>query len=138
MKIVVFGPQRRVGALRGDYVVDLSGACAKLLRERQNEHHPTLLAAALVPSDLAAFIEGGTRSLEQAEAALAYLSDAAYDQLGVAARGIQRAAARAAAKRIAHRLRGWQFRRPSCGHGRDGPAAGRWRDVDRAGRGAHP
>ena len=84
MKIVVFGPQRRVGALRGDYVVDLSGACAKLLREQQNEHHPALLAAALVPSDLTAFIEGGTRSLEQAESALAYLSDTAHDQLGVA------------------------------------------------------
>jgi len=34
MKIVVFGPDRRVGALRGEQVVDLSLACAKLLRER--------------------------------------------------------------------------------------------------------
>jgi hypothetical protein len=76
MKIVVFGPQRRVGVMRGEHIVDLEGACAKLLRERQNERHPTLLAAALVPSDLAAFIEGGARSLEQAEAALAYLSEA--------------------------------------------------------------
>jgi hypothetical protein len=43
----------------------------------------------------------------------------------VGARGIQRTTARAAAERIAHRLRGGQFRRPSYGHGRDGPAAGR-------------
>ena len=53
MKIVVFGPHKRVGALRGELVVDLSLACAKFLKERQNERHPTLLAAALVPSDLA-------------------------------------------------------------------------------------
>ena len=40
MKIVVFGPERRVGALRGDLIVDLSRAYAKLLKERRDERHP--------------------------------------------------------------------------------------------------
>ena len=56
MKIVVYGPHRRVGALRGDLVVDLSLSYAKLLKEQQNEAQATLLASALVPSDLAMFI----------------------------------------------------------------------------------
>ena len=45
-------------------------------------------------------------------------------------KSLQRRGAQRIRRGIAHRLRGWQFRRPSCRHGRDGPAAGRWRDVD--------
>ena len=73
MKIVVFGTDKRVGALRGEEIVDLSLAYAKLLKERQGERQPTLLASALVPNDLAMFIEGGARTLEHAEAALDHL-----------------------------------------------------------------
>jgi hypothetical protein len=73
MKIVVFGAGKCVGALRGDQVIDLSLAYAKFLKERQNERHPTPLAAALVPSELAMFIDGGTRTLEYAAVALDYL-----------------------------------------------------------------
>jgi 2-keto-4-pentenoate hydratase/2-oxohepta-3-ene-1,7-dioic acid hydratase in catechol pathway len=82
MKIVVFGPGKRVGALRGDLIVDLSLACAKRLKERQDERHATALASALAPSDLALFIDGGGRSLEHAEAALDHLFGDSYDQLG--------------------------------------------------------
>ncbi len=82
MKIVVFGPDQRVGALRGELVADLSLAYAKFLKERQNERHATRLAAALVPSDLAMFIEGGTRALEHAETALDHLFGNALDRLG--------------------------------------------------------
>jgi 2-keto-4-pentenoate hydratase/2-oxohepta-3-ene-1,7-dioic acid hydratase in catechol pathway len=82
MKIVVFGPDKRVGALRGELVVDLSLACAKFLKERQNERHPTLLASALVPSDLAMFIDGGPPCLEHAQSALDHLFGDAHDQLG--------------------------------------------------------
>jgi acylpyruvate hydrolase len=83
MKIVVFGPEQRVGVLRGELVVDLSLAYAKLLKERQNERQAVLLAAALVPGDLAAFIEGGKRALDHAQTALEYLFSEAFDQLGV-------------------------------------------------------
>ncbi len=82
MKIVVFGPQRRVGVLRGDVVIDPSLACAKFLQERRNEPHPTQLAAVLVPSDLARFIAAGPRALEHTEAALDHLFDGAHDLFG--------------------------------------------------------
>jgi acylpyruvate hydrolase len=82
VKIVVFGPDHRVGALRGELVADLSLAYAKFLKERQNERQATRLAAALVPSDLAMFIEGGTRALEHAETALDHLFGNALDRLG--------------------------------------------------------
>ena len=85
MKIVVFGPERRVGALREEMVVDLSLAYAKLLKERQDERHPTLLAKVLVPDDLARFIDGGNAALERADAALDHLFGQAHDQR--AARG---------------------------------------------------
>src|SRR5215469_8400143 len=82
MRIVVFGPERRVGALRGELVIDLSLACAKFLKERREERHPTELAAALVPSDLAIFIDAGSRALENAEAAIEHLFGDTHDQLG--------------------------------------------------------
>ncbi|HVA25718.1 MAG TPA: fumarylacetoacetate hydrolase family protein [Chloroflexota bacterium] len=48
MKIVVFGPDRRVGTLVGDTVIDLNGANSQ------------------VPANLHAFIEAGAAGLEQA------------------------------------------------------------------------
>ncbi|HEX3537564.1 MAG TPA: fumarylacetoacetate hydrolase family protein [Stellaceae bacterium] len=80
MKIVVFGPQRRTGALRDGMVVDLCGAYAKYIFEKKGEAHPMQLAEALVPSDLARFIEGGSRTLEETEAALDYLFGHALNQ----------------------------------------------------------
>jgi acylpyruvate hydrolase len=82
MKIVVFGPERRVGALRGEQIIDLSLAYAKYLKERQDERQPTLLAGVMVPGDLARFIEGGARTLELAEAAVDHLFGDVHDQLG--------------------------------------------------------
>jgi 2-keto-4-pentenoate hydratase/2-oxohepta-3-ene-1,7-dioic acid hydratase in catechol pathway len=82
MKIVVFGPGRRTGALRDGNVVDLNYACAKYLRERANEPSPLEMAEALVPSDLARLIEGGPRALENAQKALDYLLGQAQDKLG--------------------------------------------------------
>ena len=82
MKIVVFGPEKRVGALHGEHVVDLSLAFAKFVKERQDVRQPMLLAAAIVPSDLALFIEGGARTLGHAETALEHLFGNVHDQLG--------------------------------------------------------
>jgi len=83
MKIVIFGPEKRVGALHGEHVVDLSLAFTKFVKERQDERQPTLLAAAMVPSDLALFIEGGARTLGHAETAVDHLFGDVHDQLGV-------------------------------------------------------
>ena len=82
MKIVVFGPQQRTGALHDGNVVDLSYACAKYLRERAGEPSPLEMAEALVPSDLARLIEGGPRALENAQKALDYLFGQAQNQDG--------------------------------------------------------
>ena len=136
MKIVVFGPDQRVGALRGELVVDLSLAYAKFLKERQNERHPTRLAAALVPSDLAMFIDGGARTLEHAEAALDHLFGDTHDRLGANGETLVHKAIRgappcAASERLSHCMRRRQFCRPSRGNGSDGAAARCRRHVDR-------
>jgi hypothetical protein len=64
MKIVVFGPFKRTGALHDESVVDLSYAYAKYLHERKDEPNPLEMADVVVPSDLALLIEGGPRALE--------------------------------------------------------------------------
>jgi acylpyruvate hydrolase len=82
MKIVVFGPDKRTGALHEGNVVDLSHACAKYLRERVGEASPREMAEALAPSNLARLIEGGPRALEHAQKALDYLFDQAQNKFG--------------------------------------------------------
>jgi acylpyruvate hydrolase len=82
MKIVVFGPEKRVGILKEETVVDASLACAKYLHERQNERHAQQMAEALVPSDLARFIEGGPRAIETAQKSIDYLFVDVQNQQG--------------------------------------------------------
>lgn len=82
MKIVVYGPSRRTGALRDGNVVDLSHAYAKYLRERTNEPDPAAMAEAVLPSNLARLIEGGRRALDAAEAAFDHLFAQAQDREG--------------------------------------------------------
>lgn len=83
MKIVVFGPDRRVGAVHaGRLIVDLSLAHAKLLRERDGERHALELAAAWVPVDLSRFIERGDAALDAASQSIQYLFERADDKLG--------------------------------------------------------
>ena len=83
LKIVVFGPERRVGAIHDDkLIVDLSSAHAKLLRERDDERHATELAAALVPADLCRFIERGDAALDAASSSIEHLFERAHDRLG--------------------------------------------------------
>jgi len=82
MKIVVFGPVKRTGALHDGSVIDLSLAYAKCLRERTNEPRPLEMAEVVVPSDLARLIEGGSRAFEAARQALDYLLGQAQNQFG--------------------------------------------------------
>ncbi|HTW87396.1 MAG TPA: fumarylacetoacetate hydrolase family protein [Candidatus Binataceae bacterium] len=80
MKIVVFGPEKRTGALRDGAIVDLSYAYARYLRDN-GERHAVTTAAALVPPDLARFIECGPKTIEHAHKALEHL-DRADEQVG--------------------------------------------------------
>lgn len=82
MKIAVFGPERRTGAIHDSTIVDLSYAFAKYLSERGNERHPREMADVLVPSDLGRLIDGGPQALENAKKALDYLFTQAQEKSG--------------------------------------------------------
>src|SRR5260370_1256560 len=80
MKIVVYGPERRTGALRDGMIVDLCGAYAKYAWEKDGDPRAVALAEALVPADLARFIDGGSRPLDSVQKAVEYLIHEAQDQ----------------------------------------------------------
>ena len=63
MKVVVFGPRKRTGALIEGSVVDLSHGYAKYLRERTSEPSPLEMVDVVVPSDLTRLIVGPDASL---------------------------------------------------------------------------
>lgn len=83
MRIVVYGPEKRVGSWEGNEIIDLQQASAKYLGEKQGELRPYDMAAALVPPALRPFIEGGARALDAAQQAVDYLQHEAGDQAGL-------------------------------------------------------
>ncbi len=92
MKLVVYGPNRKLGLVRGEQdldiqlitsqVIDISGAYAKYLADTQNQSQPYEAAAAVVPDELGKFIEAGDRAIEGAEQAVEHLFNRAANQLG--------------------------------------------------------
>ena len=66
MKIVVFGPDRRVGALEAERVIDLNRALASYLREQRGDANAQEHADGRVPSQLEAFIAGGQAAIDDA------------------------------------------------------------------------
>jgi 2-keto-4-pentenoate hydratase/2-oxohepta-3-ene-1,7-dioic acid hydratase in catechol pathway len=83
VKLVVYGPQRRVGALVGDRVVDINRAYAKYLAEKQGEARAAALADATVSANLADLIAGGARAIEGIQQAVDHIGSGADDQKGV-------------------------------------------------------
>src|SRR5829696_8470136 len=79
MRIVVFGPERRVGAWEGDTIVDLNRAFASMLRERGEPGHQQT-ADARVPAGLAAFIAAGEAALDDARRAIEHGAKAGADK----------------------------------------------------------
>jgi 2-keto-4-pentenoate hydratase/2-oxohepta-3-ene-1,7-dioic acid hydratase in catechol pathway len=73
MRIVVYGPRERTGAMHDGRIADLSLAYAKYLAETKNQANAVEIAEALVSPDLLRFIEGGDAALDNAQAALDYL-----------------------------------------------------------------
>jgi len=69
MKIVVFGPERRVGALVGERVIDVNRGMARYLRER-GESNSNEQAALRLPSRLLSLIERGPARLADAQAVI--------------------------------------------------------------------
>ena len=76
MKIVVFGPDQRVGSLEGERVIDLNRACASYLREQRGDANAQEHAEARVPSRLEAFIAGGATAIEDAQRAIDHIAKA--------------------------------------------------------------
>ncbi len=66
MKIVVFGAERRVGALVGEMIIDLNRGSARLLREQGNSDAEAQ-AATRLSARLLTFIEQGATSLCEAQ-----------------------------------------------------------------------
>ena len=79
MKLLTFEVQtaigrfERLGALAHGAIVDLTSAAMSHLAETQDLNAARRTAAALAPPDMIGFLEGGTQSREQAEAALQYV-----------------------------------------------------------------
>ena len=82
MKVVVYGPEQRVGVLRARGVVDANAAFAKYAQEATGEAAPYVLAAAMAPPRLREFIDAGSRAIQSTGEALAYLDERAQDDLG--------------------------------------------------------
>jgi 2-keto-4-pentenoate hydratase/2-oxohepta-3-ene-1,7-dioic acid hydratase in catechol pathway len=116
MKIVVFGPLKRTGALHNGSIFDLSYSYAKYLRERTKEPSPLEMADVVVPSDLARLIEAGPRALDAAQTALDYILDQAQDKLGI--RG----------ERLVHELPGARLHAPRPNNARIACAGGNFAD----------
>lgn len=72
MKIVVFGPEQRVGALRDGQIIDLNAAFARLRRDRGQSTAADELAR-LMPADLRGFIAAGPAALEHAAETLEHV-----------------------------------------------------------------
>src|ERR1051325_9935725 len=83
MRLVVYGPDRKLGAWEGDQVIDLNFAYAKYAREVENEPLPYEMASAIVPNELGLFIDSGPRAIEGAQKAVDYLSNRAADKKGI-------------------------------------------------------
>lgn len=82
MKLVVFGPDHRLGYLHQSQLVDVSAAYAKFLHERMGERYPYGEADRQAPSDLMRFIEAGPAALENAQKAADYLFGQAQTKTG--------------------------------------------------------
>jgi 2-keto-4-pentenoate hydratase/2-oxohepta-3-ene-1,7-dioic acid hydratase in catechol pathway len=81
MKIVVYGPEKRVGALAGEMVIDLNRGMARYLSER-GASNAAEQASARVPARLLTFIETGPAAIEDAQRVIGYCAGAALRESG--------------------------------------------------------
>ena len=79
MKIVLFGPERRIGALEGEQVIDLNGALASYLRGQRGDGNAQAHADERIPHRLESFIALGKAALEDAQRAIEHGAKAGGD-----------------------------------------------------------
>src|SRR5215510_12341949 len=70
MKIVLFGPERRVGAWQNDKIIDLNHALTNYLRDQRRETNAQARADEKIPPQLERFIALGKAAIEDAERAI--------------------------------------------------------------------
>ena len=70
MKIVLFGPEHRIGAWQNDKVIDLNRALANYLREQRSETNAQAHADEKIPLRLDRFIALGKAAIEDAQRAI--------------------------------------------------------------------
>src|SRR5262245_66423509 len=70
MKIVLFGPDRRIGAWQNDKIIDLNHALANYLRDQRRETNAQARADEKIPPRLERFIALGKPAIEEAEHAI--------------------------------------------------------------------
>ena len=81
MRLVTFevqtalGKFERLGALAHGAIVDLNAACTAYFASSQSENAAKRQAAALVPPDMIAFLEGGDIGREMAQKSIAYVAE---------------------------------------------------------------
>jgi 2-keto-4-pentenoate hydratase/2-oxohepta-3-ene-1,7-dioic acid hydratase in catechol pathway len=75
MKIVLFGPERRVGAWGGGRIIDLNRAFASYLREQRGDANAQAHANERVPPRLENFIALGAPALEDADRATQHVAE---------------------------------------------------------------
>jgi acylpyruvate hydrolase len=75
MKIVVFGPERRIGAVSGERIIDLNRAFASYLREQRGDAQAQAHADERVPPRLADFIALGAPAIEDADRATQHVAE---------------------------------------------------------------
>ncbi len=83
MKLVVYGPARRLGLVQDGSVIDVSGAYARYLGETLGERRPYEMAAATAPEELGAFIESGERAIEAATRGAEHMMQRAAERVGL-------------------------------------------------------
>src|SRR5918911_1926398 len=89
MKLVTFsvagplGAQRRLGALAGERIVDLTAAYATYLARHTDEPTPRELAQLRTPPDLIGWLRGQHKAREAAEQAVAFAHELPASSLGL-------------------------------------------------------
>src|SRR4051794_22064690 len=89
MKVVVFGPARRVGIVQDDQVIDANRAYARYLAGRGTAADTQAEADRQVPADLRSFIAGGQATLDGVQEALAQIARDGADGLATPASAAQ-------------------------------------------------
>lgn len=67
------GPLRRIGAVSGDRIIDLTAACTAMLIDEGKTGRAEAIAQALVPPDMLAFLAAGELGRSYANRALSYV-----------------------------------------------------------------